>query len=213
MITSPDKAAFEVARVALQRATAELLRLKAHSDLPSFVWAGARRRYELARVDYFCCASRLRIAARAPSPAPEAAALTTVIIGSDAHVRESIAVLLRVHGRVAVHHAAPGRWYADPGYAIPQVVVIDVRRDSLTAAHWIIDTLRRLSPQPYVIALTWAVHTASLANRVDRAVAKPLAIRQLLAALDGAPAVLRRRASASTRPPTSSPSLQVSADT
>ena len=109
MITPAEKSAFETARAALERATAELLELEAHVDLPAFVLASARRRYDLARADYISCELRLRASALTPPAMAGTSPVTVTVVSSDPHVRDSIAVLLRVHRRLAVRGAEFGR--------------------------------------------------------------------------------------------------------
>ena len=183
-ITPAEKSAFETARAALERTTAELLELEAHADLPAFVMTSARRRYEIARAEYVSCELRLRAAALVPPTMAGTSHVTVTIVGSDPQVRDSIALLLRVHRRLDVRDAKFGRWYDDPVRDLPRVVIVDVRDDELRAAHWFAGTLRTLAPRPSVIALVWPGHAHRFQDRADRVVAKPLAIRQLLAALD-----------------------------
>ena len=65
------------------------------------------------------------------------------------------------------------------------MVIVDVRDDGLLrAAHWFAGTLRALAPRPSVIALVWPGDAHRFRDRADSVIEKPLAIRQLLAALD-----------------------------
>jgi hypothetical protein len=77
------------------RATSELLQLEFHVDVPPSLRASARRRYELARAGYV--SSELHPCAAALKPSVPVPSITAVIVGSDVHVRESIALLLRLH--------------------------------------------------------------------------------------------------------------------
>jgi hypothetical protein len=66
----------------------------------------------------------------------EAQRLTTAVVSGDAHVRNSLALLLRMHRGFAVEEADFERRYDDPDRDTPHVVMIDVREDRLQQAEW-----------------------------------------------------------------------------
>jgi hypothetical protein len=181
MITEAEKSAFDAACAALERATDEVLRLEQQVEAGGGDLELARRRYERAQLDYRSCLLRLRAAALT---APPASKTRTVIVGSDAHLRQSLSVLLRVRRQMDTSDVDFFCWYDEASRSNPQLVIVDVGDRTLKIATWFLETLRNQTPKPYVIATAWPHLAGLLEGKVDSVVGKPLTTDHLLAAID-----------------------------
>lgn len=183
MLKPEDTLAFDTAIAELNRATQDLERLE-HDPATSLAGlARALDRYYLSRLAWLRSECQLRASTAHRIPKLPPAAGPIVIVGHDKWVRDSLAVLLDVKGYGRSKARGFDNWH-EVWLEPSQLIVVDVSPFSRGASTLLVDGFDTCIERPRIIALVWPQDVPGFTGKVDEIVAKPLALNELLNAID-----------------------------
>ncbi|MEM5425933.1 response regulator receiver protein [Paraburkholderia ferrariae] len=187
MLKPDDALAFGTAVAELKRATQDLERLEHDPATSPAGLARAQDRYYLSRLEWLRSECQLRRSAAHGVPKPVPVSGPIVIVGHDKWVRDSLAVLLDVKGYGRGYGRSKARafdtWH-EVWLEASQLIVVDVSLFSRGASTLLIEGFDTCIERPPIIALVWPQDAPAFTGKVDEIIHKPLALNELLNAID-----------------------------